>query len=355
MATISIKDAAGATQNVEAPLAPGRAAATSSRPVALSNEDYAAIDGIEALLTTLAGAVKAEDVPSANADALLIVGAMRQGTPANTSGTDGDYEPLRTSNGLLWMQMGAALPAGTNTIGNVGGPAAHDAASSGNPLLVGGYASAAAPADVSADGDAVRAWLLRNGAQAVQLTAAGTLIASGAGTASTALRATLASDDPLVAAQTRGGYKSSFTITRPANTTQYTANDAYADSGPTSGGFTLASVVGASGKSGELTHVIFDGSAAQTTPLIAELWLYDASVTAISDNAAFSSSATPIAIIPFSMTNIGSKSYAMVDCNHIAFTPSGTADLRALVRVVNAYTPVSGETLKVQAITKGIN
>ena len=43
---------------------------------------------------------------------------------------------------------------------------AHDAAaSSANPLLIGGYASAAAPTDVSADTDAVRAWFLRNGAQ----------------------------------------------------------------------------------------------------------------------------------------------------------------------------------------------
>lgn len=257
MATISIKDAAGATQNVEAPLAPGRAAATSSRPVALSNEDYAAIDGIEALLTTLAGAVKAEDVPSANADALLIVGAMRQGTPANTSGTDGDYEPLRTSNGLLWMQMGAALPAGTNTIGNVGGPAAHDAASSGNPLLVGGYASAAAPADVSADGDAVRAWLLRNGAQAV--------------------------------AQVPGltGFTSAASATRPANTTAYAAGDVvgasaatwtFANIGPTGGGKVL--ITGASFR--------IDTSAVLSGETSYRLHLYSVTPpSALADNAAF--------------------------------------------------------------------
>lgn len=48
------------------------------------------------------------------------------------------------------------------------------------PTLVGGYASAAAPTDVSADGDAVRAWHLRNGAQATVLTAAGALIGGDA-------------------------------------------------------------------------------------------------------------------------------------------------------------------------------
>jgi hypothetical protein len=38
----------------------------------------------------------------------------------------------------------------------------------------------AAPTDVSADGDVVRAWMLRNGARAVVLTAAGALIAGDA-------------------------------------------------------------------------------------------------------------------------------------------------------------------------------
>lgn len=61
------------------------------------------------------------------------------------------------------------------------GQVAHDAvATSADPVLAGGYASAAAPADVSADGDAVRAWHLRNGAQATVLTAAGALIGGDA-------------------------------------------------------------------------------------------------------------------------------------------------------------------------------
>ena len=67
------------------------------------------------------------------------------------------------------------LAAGTNTNEMVG-DVAHDAAIAGNPLTIGGVASAAAPADVSADQDAVRSWHLRNGAQAVNLTAAGALI-----------------------------------------------------------------------------------------------------------------------------------------------------------------------------------
>ena len=57
----------------------------------------------------------------------------------------------------------------------------HDASASGvDPLLGGGYASAAAPTSVSADGDAVNAWYLRNGAQATVITAAGALVGGDA-------------------------------------------------------------------------------------------------------------------------------------------------------------------------------
>jgi len=62
----------------------------------------------------------------------------------------------------------------------VSGQAAHDAVAAGNPVTVGGVASAAAPASVSADGDAVRAWYLRNGAAMVGLQAAGALVGGDA-------------------------------------------------------------------------------------------------------------------------------------------------------------------------------
>jgi len=61
------------------------------------------------------------------------------------------------------------------------GQGAHDAAGSGlDPVAIAGYASAAAPADVSADTDITRAWFLRNGAQATVVTAAGALIGGDA-------------------------------------------------------------------------------------------------------------------------------------------------------------------------------
>lgn len=74
------------------------------------------------------------------------------------------------------------LGAGTAAIGTATavGAAAHDAPVSGAPVLYGGFASAAAPAGVNIDGDAVRAWHLLNGAAAVQVTAAGALVGGNA-------------------------------------------------------------------------------------------------------------------------------------------------------------------------------
>lgn len=76
--------------------------------------------------------------------------------------------------------------SGSLTVDNGGtfsvqaGQVAHDAPASGNPVVVAGVASAAAPTSVSGDGDAVQAWYLRNGAQATVLTAAGALIGGDA-------------------------------------------------------------------------------------------------------------------------------------------------------------------------------
>lgn len=64
---------------------------------------------------------KAEDVASADADVGVPAMAVRKATPANTSGTDGDYEMLQMSAGRLWASatIDAALPAGTNAIGKL--------------------------------------------------------------------------------------------------------------------------------------------------------------------------------------------------------------------------------------------
>lgn len=52
---------------------------------------------------TIASAVHAEDAASADGDKGITLLATRKGTPANTSGSDGDYETLQMSAGRLWV------------------------------------------------------------------------------------------------------------------------------------------------------------------------------------------------------------------------------------------------------------
>jgi len=74
------------------------------------------------------------------------------------------------------------------------GVVAHDIPVSGYPTLIGGYASALAPASVSSDGDLVRPWFLRDGTQVVQLSSSGTPITLGQKTMANSLPVVLASD-----------------------------------------------------------------------------------------------------------------------------------------------------------------
>ena len=77
---------------------------------------------VQATLAAGAAAIaKAEDVASGDGDVGVPALAVRKATPANTSGTDGDYEFLQMSAGRLWASatIDAALPAGTNAIGKL--------------------------------------------------------------------------------------------------------------------------------------------------------------------------------------------------------------------------------------------
>ena len=148
----------------------------------------------------------------------------------------------------------------------------------------------------------------------------------------------------------------STTITRPADTTAYAANDALANStsSPATGGFTLANAARASGGSGVILDVVFSMSTNAGTPLVGEIWVFDQSVTAINDNAAFAISdaevQTLVGIIPFTTNKSGGNNAAgHVPNLNIPFTCVGSADLRFLVKVINAYTPANAEVLSVRA------
>lgn len=142
------------------------------------------------------------------------------------------------------------------------------------------------------------------------------------------------------------------TVTRPSNVTAYAALDAWSDStsSPTSGGFLFTGASRGSGKSGLITDLLVFGSAAQGTQLQAELLLFDSAVTNINDNSAFLVSLTDlkkmVARMEFTLEAAGGGiSFADVAGVHKAFKTAGAANLYGLVRVLNAYTPVSGESL----------
>lgn len=70
----------------------GQATMANSAPIVLPS-DFVGTSGF----------MKKEDVASADGDAGIPAMAVRKATPANTSGTDGDYEMLQMSAGRLWV------------------------------------------------------------------------------------------------------------------------------------------------------------------------------------------------------------------------------------------------------------
>lgn len=197
--------------------------------------------------------VYAEDEAAADGDTGLLALVTRKDTPANTSGTDGDYETLQVSGGKLWV-----APLGFFTT-------------------------------VSTD------------------------------------------------------------VTRPANTTTYAINDALADTTPTSGGFTFTSAARKSGGSGIITDMMVSFEEDAATPLQGELHIFDTSVTAITDNAAYAISdaegKTLVGIIPFALVDNGNQGVAHVQNLSIGFTCVGSANLRFLVKVKNGYVPTTNSSV----------
>lgn len=220
--------------------------------------------------------VKLEDGASGDGDPGVPILAVRKATPANTSGTDGDYEFLQMSAGRLWASatIDAALPAGTNVIGQT-------------------YGSASVV---------------------------------------------------------------TVSVTRPNDTTAYTANDAWSDSTSAPSALTFSSVARASGGTLIITGVEVISSANKATALQGELWLFDTAPTVINDNAAFTITdgeyETKVAKIPFVLDSPGNSAAdasgntgCSVDGLSILVKCVSSANLTGLIKVLNAYTPVAQEKL----------
>lgn len=147
-------------------------------------------------------ALTENDVAAARVDAKrALIGVIEDAT------TRGQRAAVTAGGGLginlLQVAGGTAINDGVAGAAAVGGSLAHDAAAAALfPLLMGAYANAAAPADVSADVDAVRIWALRNGSQVVNLAAAGTLVTFGQKTMANAFSVSIASDQSAIAVDT---------------------------------------------------------------------------------------------------------------------------------------------------------
>jgi hypothetical protein len=142
-------------------------------------------------------------------------------------------------------------------------------------------------------------------------------------------------------------------ITRPADTTAYAVADTFSDSTSAPTTFTFTSAARKSGGSGLITDAVIISSNPAGTPLQGEIWIFDSSVTSANDNAAFALSDADAKLlvgkIAFTLaTDATNNSQITVPSLNIGFTCVGSANLRFLVKVKNAYTPISAEVLTVR-------
>lgn len=147
------------------------------------------------------------------------------------------------------------------------------------------------------------------------------------------------------------GYQvaTSTTFTRPADTTQYAANDAVTNStsAPTILEFTNAARV--SGGSGLILSARHIKNNTATTNASFRLWIYRSTATAVNDNAQFpllwANRANRIGFVDFTHTTQGTGSdstSSLVTFVNLPFVAAGTS-LFGLLTATAAYTPASGE------------
>ena len=152
-------------------------------------------------------------------------------------------------------------------------------------------------------------------------------------------------------------FRAAVTITRPSNTTAYTAGDVVGDTGG-SAIITLPSI----GPSGgyvllQSVSLIFSDTAVISGMGAYRLHFYQASPTAIADNAAFDlvsgERATYMGFVDLSApTDFGSSLYTQTDYpGRLIKLASGSSTLYAELETKGAYTPASASTIDVRVAT----
>lgn len=159
----------------------------------------------------------------------------------------------------------------------------------------------------------------------------------------------------------------SSTITRPANTTVYTANTGWANAVASAVATTFTAACDRNGQQILIPQIDIQVSAAPATKLQGILWLFSAAPTAINDNAAFTLvSADNLALtgnmqgFPFTLTSVQSgaathSGISLVGITYHAQCLTGDTTIRGMVQVVNAYTPTSGEIMTIKLHALGAN
>ena len=315
------------------------------------------------------GAQKAEDAASADADLGTVAMAVRKATPANTSGTDGDYEPLQISAGRLWTDVG--LNFGLNGDATV---------QSGAGTAMGMWRSIrddirTMSTDTSTVNVQLQAGTNLAGKVGIDQTTVGTTnavsiaqlgantVSTGNGTAGTGtLRVSLASDSTgqvtLAAGTATIGATYGFagtattTTTRPADTSAYTANDAFANATSSAAVPTLSNMCRASGGSGIMTDFALIYSTTQV--VVGEIWFYDsAPAAANNDNAAWAMSDSDqlklIGKYAFTTVADASNSVYQEKNMNMGYTCSGSANLSYQIKITTGYTPAASDTLTLRA------
>jgi hypothetical protein len=164
-------------------------------------------------------------------------------------------------------------------------------------------------------------------------------------------------------------------MTRPANTTTYTANTGWCSTtSACTTYFTFPAMCPRAAARVAIYDVEIWSSANPTTKLQGNLWLFDAPpATVIADNAAFAIASADFAHIvgrsegiQFALGNsqasaAGNSSMALAGATAGFFGPiaaqcgQATTSFYGMVQVVNTYSPASAETLTINVFTQATN
>ena len=151
-----------------------------------------------------------------------------------------------------------------------------------------------------------------------------------------------------------GAYRTTATITRPSNTTAYTAGDVVGDTG----GSAIISLTAAGPSAGfvivQSVSLVFSDSTVPSGMGAFRVHMYSASPTAIADNAAFDlvsgERATYLGFIDLAAPqDLGSTLYTQVDYpGRLVKLAAASTTLFVELETRGAYTPVSASTVSIR-------